>query len=189
MSVQTARRILDRTLAGALVLLMAALVIDVLWQVFTRFVLGDPSSYTEELARYLLIWLSLLGAAYAAGARLHLAVDLLPTHLVGAARRRLEFVIDAAVLLFAVAVLGFGGSRLVWVTLVLGQNSAALGIPLGWVYLALPLSGLLIAVYTVLHLVEPRGTAHGAVRDGGNEHAQDGPPAVDPRSATGGEAH
>lgn len=150
------RRTLDRTLGAVLVVLMAALVLDVLWQVFSRFILRDASSWTEELARYLLIWLSLLGAAHAAGSRMHLAVDLLPSCLYGRARRRVEILIDACVLLLAVAVLGVGGSRLVWVTLVLGQDSAALGIPLGGVYLALPLSGALISAYTVLRLVAPQ---------------------------------
>jgi len=159
------RRTLDRLLATALSAIMAALVLAVLWQVFTRFVLRDAASWTEELARYLLVWLSLLGAAYAVGSRLHLAVDLLPGRLRGRARRRLERVINGGVLLVAVAILGIGGSRLVWVTLVLGQDSPALGIPLGWVYLALPLSGILIAVYAGLDLVfgpAPSGPGRGS---------------------------
>lgn len=160
MSVQTARRTLDRVLSRALIVLMGLLVVDVLWQVFTRFVLADSSSWTEELARYLLIWLSLLGAAYATGARLHLAVDLLPNYLHGIVRRRLEWFIDGVVLLFALAVLVGGGSRLVYVTLVLGQDSAALGVPLGIVYLALPLSGLLVATYVVMHLAAPRAEGY-----------------------------
>lgn len=143
---------IDRVLAVMLMVLMGLLVLDVLWQVATRFILRDPSSYTEELARYLLIWLSLFGAAYAAGQRLHLAVDLLPERLRGRSRRRLDFVIGGSVLLFALLVMVVGGSRLVYVTLVLGQNSAALGVPLGWVYLALPASGLLVAFYAVLDL-------------------------------------
>ena len=123
-----------------------------LWQVFTRFVLRDPSTFTEELARYLLIWVGLLGAAYAAGQRKHLAVDLLPTRLAGRARRRLLRFIEACVLVFALAVLVVGGGRLVWVTLYLQQTSAALQVPLGYVYLALPLSGLLIAFYAAYAL-------------------------------------
>ncbi|MCK4758607.1 MAG: TRAP transporter small permease subunit, partial [Candidatus Aminicenantes bacterium] len=57
----------DTILEGILITVMAANVLNVLWQVFTRFVLRDPSSFTEELARYLLIWVGLLGASYAAG--------------------------------------------------------------------------------------------------------------------------
>lgn len=148
------KRRIDRILAGAVIVIMGALVVDVLWQVFTRFVLRDPSSYTEELARFLLIWVGLLGAAYVAGQRRHLAVDLLPAALSGGRRRMLERLIQTLALVFAV-ILVVGGSRLVWVTLVLGQSSAALRLPLGYVYLAVPLCGLLMAFYAVFHFVNP----------------------------------
>ena len=81
--IQHLKSIIDRALAWLVIVVMASLVIDVLWQVFTRFVLRDPSSFTEELARYLLIWVGLLGASYAAGKRMHLALDLLPMKLEG----------------------------------------------------------------------------------------------------------
>ncbi|MDP7572961.1 MAG: TRAP transporter small permease subunit, partial [Myxococcota bacterium] len=72
------RAAVDRVLGTLLVVLMAASVVNVLWQVLSRYVLGSPSSFTDELARYLLVWVGLLGSAYAAGQRLHVAVDLLP---------------------------------------------------------------------------------------------------------------
>ena len=62
---------------------MAIMVIAVLWQVFTRFVLGSPASGTDELVRFALLWLSLLGASYGFGRRAHLAIDLLPNALRG----------------------------------------------------------------------------------------------------------
>ncbi|MBN1421449.1 MAG: TRAP transporter small permease [Planctomycetes bacterium] len=128
---------------------MGISVVNVVWQVFTRYVLRNPSSYTEELARYLLIWIGLLGAAYATGRGMHLAIDLVPSHLRGAARRRLEMAIGLLVLAFALGGMVYGGSRLVWITLYLHQTSAALRIPLGCVYLAIPLAGLLMAFYAV----------------------------------------
>jgi TRAP-type C4-dicarboxylate transport system permease small subunit len=147
------RRTVDRALAGLLVVLMALLVIDVLWQVASRYLLRAPSSFTEELARFLLIWVGLLGAAYAAGRNMHLAVDLLPAHLSGPGRRLLEGTILGLILLFALAVMGYGGARLVWVTLHLGQTAAALRMPLGYVYIVLPLSGLLMAGYAGAALI------------------------------------
>ena len=51
------------------------MVINVLWQVFTRFFTATPSSFTDELARYLMIWLGILGAAYVAGKNEHVAID------------------------------------------------------------------------------------------------------------------
>jgi TRAP-type C4-dicarboxylate transport system permease small subunit len=148
------RTIVDGTLSVALVVLMAALVVDVLWQVFTRFVLRSPSSYTEELARYLLIWVGLLGAAYATGRNRHLAVDLLPNRLRGLNRVRLERAIQAVIFVFALTALVVGGSRLVFVTFYLGQTSAALQTSIGYVYLVVPLSGLFIMFYAVCAMID-----------------------------------
>ncbi len=148
------KQIVDKALAWVVIVVMAVLVIDVLWQVFTRFVMRDPSSFTEELARYLMIWVGLLGASYAAGKRMHLAVDLLSTKLTGRRKLYLGLVIEGFTLLFALFALVIGGTRLVWTMLFLGQTSAALQIPLGYVYLAVPLSGLLIAFYAVFFITE-----------------------------------
>lgn len=148
------KQIIDKALAWTVIVVMAVLVLDVLWQVFTRFVLRSPSSFTEELARYLLIWVGLLGASYAAGRRMHLAVDLLPMKLTGRRKHYLRLVIEGLALLFAVLVLVVGGARLVWITLYLGQTSAALQLPLGYVYLAVPLSGLLFAFYALFFMTE-----------------------------------
>jgi TRAP-type C4-dicarboxylate transport system permease small subunit len=144
-----AAKAVDHVLGWMLVVLMGVAVLNVLWQVFTRFVLGDPSSFTDELARYLLIWIGLLGASYAAGMKLHLAIDLLPAKLTGRARFYVGVVIEACVFLFALSVLVIGGTQLVTLTLTLGQTSAALHVPLGYVYLVLPLSGLLMMFYAV----------------------------------------
>lgn len=141
-------RTVDKILGGALSTIMALLVLDVLWQVFTRFILGDPSSFTEELARYLMIWVGLLGASYAAGKKMHLAVDLLPTQLTGKPKHYLQIVIEVCAILFAVFIMVIGGLRLVFVTFFLGQISAAIQLPLGYVYLVVPLSGLLITFYS-----------------------------------------
>jgi TRAP-type C4-dicarboxylate transport system permease small subunit len=64
---QRLKTIIDRVLGGFLALAMALAVAAVLWQVFSRYVLADPSSFTDELVRYLMVWIGLLGAAYAAG--------------------------------------------------------------------------------------------------------------------------
>ncbi|MBX2818520.1 MAG: TRAP transporter small permease [Rhodothermaceae bacterium] len=145
---------IDKILEWTLIVSMSLLVIDVLWQVFSRFILQDPSSFTEELARFLLIWVGLLGAAYAAGKRMHLAVDLLPRSLEGKRKAYLDIFIYSIVIIFSISVMIFGGSRLVAITLYLGQTAAALQMPLGYVYLILPISGFLIAFYAALHLVD-----------------------------------
>ena len=141
------RRMIDKGLEGLLVFLMAFLVVDVLWQVVSRYVLVSPSSVTDELAGYLLIWVGLLGAAYVAGKNEHLAIDLLPRYLPPRKERALRLFINLVVFLFAVSVLMVGGTWLVYTRFRLGVTSASLEINLGYVYLALPLSGCLTAYY------------------------------------------
>ena len=151
---KTLRRGVDRLLGSAICVLMAAMVINVLWQVFTRFVLKNPSSFTEEAARYMMIWVGLLGSAYATGQKSHLALDLLTSKFQGARKRTSELFIHSVVLLFALAVLVGGGGRLVWIQLSLGQQSAALQLKLGYVYLAVPLAGALIVFYSAIALLD-----------------------------------
>ena len=145
---------IDQWLGGFVALAMALAVATVLWQVFTRYVLGDPSSFTDELVRYVMIWIGMLGAAFAAGQRLHLAIDLLPSRLEGRSRHLLDLGIQVLIFAFASAVMLLGGLELVQLTLALGQTSAALGVPLGWVYLVLPLAGLFLMFYSALFAAE-----------------------------------
>jgi TRAP-type C4-dicarboxylate transport system permease small subunit len=148
------RRFVDRTLEFSLILIMAGNVLNVLWQVFTRFVLKDPSSFTEELARFLLIWVGLLGASYASGKKMHLAIGVVLESLKGKIRLVIELIIQACIFVFAMLVMLVGGLRLVTITLALNQVSAALRIPLGYVYLVIPLSGLLIMYYSLASAAE-----------------------------------
>ncbi len=152
------KKTLDKALGWFLIVLMAVLVINVLWQVFTRFVLDNPSSFTDELARYLLIWVGLIGAAFVAGQKMHLAIDLLPTKLTGKSKIYLDIFIEICIALFSLLVMIIGGVNLVAITLRLHQTSAALGIPLGYVYLSIPISGIIIIVYTVLIIVNHSGS-------------------------------
>lgn len=148
------RRGVDWLLGTAICVLMGSMVINVLWQVFTRFVIRDPSSFTEEAARYMMIWVGLLGSAYAAGKKSHLALDLITAKLQGGRKRVSEIIIQSFVLVFTLAVMVGGGGRLVWIQLSLGQQSAALQLKLGYVYLAVPVAGLFISFYTIIFLTE-----------------------------------
>ncbi len=148
---------LDRALGGALALLMLGLVSAVTWQVASRYLLRDPSAWTEELARYLLIWIGLLGAAHAYRTRAHMGIDLLAQKVGPAGRARLRLISALAVLAFVLPVMIVGGFSLVQLTWELRQYSAALQLPMAAVYSAIPLSGAIIAVYAVLDVTEPRG--------------------------------
>lgn len=142
---------INRILKTALVLLMGLLLVDVCWQVFSRYVLQDPSSFTDELARYLLIWLSLLGTAYMVGEKEHIAINILSKKLSLIVQ---SIIINGAMLVFAVSVMIIGGIYLVITVLSLEQLSATLQIPMGYIYIAIPLSGILISFYSIVNISE-----------------------------------
>jgi TRAP-type C4-dicarboxylate transport system permease small subunit len=137
-----------------LVILMSVLVVDVLWQVFSRYLLSSPSSFTDELAGFLLIWVGVLGAAYVSGRKEHLAIDILIQKSPPARQRLLLIIIHSLILLFALSVMVIGGAVLVYTRFVLQVKSAALQLPLGYVYSVLPISGLIIIYYEVLHTLK-----------------------------------
>jgi len=142
----------DKALRGILIFLMGFLVVVVSWQVVSRYVLSSPSSYTEEIARFTLIWIGLLGAAHALRMRMHLGIDLLVNKLTGKAQSVVLMFSWLVSLSFAFFVMTVGGFYLVQLTLALEQTSAALGIKMGYVYLAIPLSGLLMCFYIMAPL-------------------------------------
>jgi TRAP-type C4-dicarboxylate transport system permease small subunit len=148
------KRILDKFLEVLLMISVAVLAIDVLWQVFTRFVIGNPSSWTEELATFLLIWVSLLGAAVALGRGAHLGIDYFVNKLPERDRIQTELFVFAVVSLFSLLVMVAGGISLVKQTLALEQVSVALNIPMGYVYLAIPISGAFLVLYGLIGFFE-----------------------------------
>lgn len=145
---------LNKWLEVFLVFLVSILVIDVLWQVFSRYLLSSPSSFTDELAGFLLIWVGVLGAAYVAGRKEHLAIDILVQKSPPARKKKLQYLIHSLIFLFALSVMVVGGLVLMYTRFVLEVKSAALQLPLGYVYVILPISGLIIMYYEVLHILE-----------------------------------
>lgn len=145
---------IEKALAFVLGALLALMVVDVTWQILTRFLPMQPSSYTEELARYLLVWIGILGGAYAFRKKSHLGIDLLTNALHGRARKTVQVFVLLVCFGFAASSMVYGGAKLMLLTFELKQFSAALNIPMGYVYSVLPLSGLLICLFSLDQLVE-----------------------------------
>jgi len=137
-----------------LVSIFGLLVIDVLGQVFSRYILNTSFAFTEELARFSLIWLSVLGAAYLNGKREHLSMDFLYQKFSGSTKKKILLFIELCIFLFALIVMVIGGFNLVYTTLHLDQLSGTLRIPLGYIYAILPVSGLLIMLFSVYHTIK-----------------------------------
>lgn len=145
------RRNLNSFLTALLVALMSVMVLSALLQVFARFFdLNVP--FTEELTIYAMMWVTLFGAAYAFGLKKHIAIDALVSVLDTSLRRKVEVLIELFVALFAIMILLIGGSWFTYLTFKLGQLSPVIQIPKGWVYLALPATGLIILAYNILNI-------------------------------------
>ena len=143
-----------RMLEWGVILAVALLVFDVVWGVFTRYVMGEQAKWTEELARFLLVWVSLLGGALAFGTKGHLGVDYFVGKLHPEARKLMAVIAHGIVLFFAGAVFLYGGGRVVVDALAVEQMTPALGWKMGYVYLVLPISGIFMILFTLENLLE-----------------------------------
>ncbi len=158
--------VVDGVFRVLLALLIAVMVACVTWQIVSRYLLGDPSPWTEELARFLLIWIGLLGGSFAYHMKMHLGLDLVSERLQGRARILHAQGIHIVVILFAATVLVGGGLSLVQLTSELNQYSAALGVPMSLVYCSLPISGVMFIFYALIALLEPVLNSSGVVIGG-----------------------
>lgn len=145
------RHVLKTILAAVSVTLFTVLVATTTWQVVSRQILNEPSTWSEELARLLFVWLSFLGSAFLFGERGHIAVDFLARKLPFAGQRVAQIFVQAMVLLFALVGLVWGGylaASIAW-----EQNLTALPFTIGWVYLVIPIAGVFIAIFALMDIV------------------------------------
>jgi TRAP-type C4-dicarboxylate transport system permease small subunit len=143
----------DKLLNISLQAILVTITCAVSWQVFSRYVLSDPSSFTEELARFLLIWLTLLGAVFAYRHKIHLGLDMFYRQGSLTQRKWMYFIIHSCVAAFSINILIIGGFSLVNMTEQLGQTSPVMGIDISKVYWAIPASGILTTFYALLALL------------------------------------
>lgn len=146
------RDIVDRVTAFLTCSLMVAMVLVACWQVFTRFVLNSPSTLSEEFLRYSLIWLTMLGSAYAYGKKKHLAVVFVARKIPKKFKFYVDMLVEIIVLAFILVVLIYGGTQAYQNSV--GQVSSALNMPTQYLYLSIIISGVLFLFYAVIHIVE-----------------------------------
>lgn len=152
------KNLLVKCLELTVILVTGILVIDVVWGVFTRYVLGHQSQWTEELARLLLIWVALLGASIAFIRKSHLGVDYFVNKLNEQWRNIGQIAVYLLVAIFASIVLVYGGYSLVSSALENSQPTPALNIEMGYVYLAVPISGIFIIIFSIETIIELIGS-------------------------------
>lgn len=140
------------TLSRIAALLLSAMTVLVLYQIFTRYVLNNPAAFTEEIVKYLLMWTGFIGATYAFSTREHMALVFLRDGLKPLPRKILVVAIDVLILLFALVIMTIGGIKLALSAV--KEYSALLGISRSLVYSMAPLSGVFITLIQVINIWE-----------------------------------
>lgn len=146
------RKIIDKIIEVMCAAIMGYMVLAVCWQVITRFVLKNPSTVTEEILRYLLVWTTMVGGAYAYGRRKHLSINMLAKKLPARGQKILDIFVQAVVIAFCVVVMIIGDLRLVETTF--NQISSALHLPMPYVYASILVGGVLIIFYAIIFIFE-----------------------------------
>lgn len=144
------KNIIDNILFIFLSIIITTILICVSMQIFSRYFFSSPLVFTEELVRFLLIWLGLLGAGYTFGKKGHISLTLLLDKLPNKIQNIMNIIIEVLILIFAIFILLLGGINLILVTK--NQVSSVLSIPIWYVYLSAPISGLIIIFYQIYYI-------------------------------------
>ena len=129
-----------------------AMVLLTCWQVFTRYILRNPSTWSEEMVSYLFAWMSLFGASLVVGERGHMNIPIIVERFGDEARKFFAIFGEVVACIFAGVILVYGGIQIT--SLAMGQMTSSLGVPIGIFYVVLPLSGALNIIYTILNIVD-----------------------------------
>lgn len=136
----------DRVARFLIALMMAIMTLDVLFGVFNRFLFKIPISWVEEIATYLLIYISLVGSAVAIRIGGHVGVGLLVSRLKGGSRSFIYWV-NVSAILFFVVVLIFLGMK--FALREMGQLGHATRVPMFWPFLSIPVGNFLILIQLI----------------------------------------
>lgn len=157
--------ILDKIIEWLLLILLAAMVFGNFWQIFTRFVLNNAASWTEEFLRYSLIWLTMLGVPYAYSRGQHIAIEFVVNTFSIKSKRLTQIFIEVLILCISIFVMIIGGIMVT--SNASGQVSPALGMPMQFYYSSVPVCGVLMIIYTLPRLLKQ--LAGNSVSDRENE--------------------
>lgn len=146
------RKWMDRFAEILSICSMGGLVCLVTWQVITRFVLNNPSTFTEQLARYTFVWVVLINAAYVFGKRGHMNISYLVGKMPVPAALVCNIITEVCTLAFMLLIMVIGGMAAV--NIGMSQMDAALPVKMGVFYLAMPLCGVMTTIYSVLNLYD-----------------------------------
>lgn len=142
---------LDFAMRTIMSCVMLVLVIFGTYQIFTRWILNDPSTFTEEMLRYLLIWAGMIGAAYCFFRDQHIKLTLVTSKLKGVPATVVNVFGEVIVIIFVVYVYIWGGGQMAIKNA--SQLTAVLRLPMSLIYGCLPVSGIMVILSKILRYV------------------------------------
>lgn len=142
--------IMDRCINWFLALLMAGMVVIISAQVWYRFILNDPLSWSEEAGRYLFVWISFMGAAAGVRYQVHLGIDLMDKLLPPGAYRIVVVLVNLIMQVFLLMIIYWGFKIL---GIIQFQESASMHISMRYPYMAVPVGGIFMLINSLRVMV------------------------------------
>jgi len=149
---QMVKTLFDKLLTLICVTLFIEMTLVGTYQIVTRYFFNSPSTISEEIVTYSFTWLAILGASQVFGKRGHLCMTFFSSKFTGKKKVYLDIFSELTVMLTAVSLLIYGGYIMSVENL--DQETASLGISMGFMYAVLPVSGVIICVYALINLLE-----------------------------------
>ena len=141
-----------RILGIVIICLFAMMTVIGTYQIVTRYFFNRPSTVSEELLTYSFTWMALLASAYVFGKRDHMRMGFLADKITGPARKCLEIAIDLLTFAFAGVVMVYGGISITKLTMI--QTTASLRVPMGYIYVIVPVTSLLIMLFSLMNAAD-----------------------------------
>ena len=141
-----------RVLSIVIIFLFAFMTVIGTYQIVTRYFFNKPITVSDELLTYSFTWMALLASAYVFGKRDHMRMGFLADKLTGSARKALELCIDALTFALAAVVLVYGGISITRLTMI--QTTASLRVPMGYIYVIVPVTGILIMLFSAMNAIQ-----------------------------------
>ncbi len=136
----------------AAVILLGIMTMVGTWQILSRYAFGKPSTVSEELLTYSFAWMALLASCYVFARRDHMRMAFLADKTRGITRKILELTGDILTFGFAAVVMTYGGVEITRLTMT--QVTASLQIPMGYVYVILPVSGVFVMFFSLVNALD-----------------------------------
>ncbi|MCF2640282.1 TRAP transporter small permease [uncultured Fusobacterium sp.] len=146
------RKGLDKLILFICVVLFMLMTVVGTYQILVRYVFKSPSTISEELISYSFAWMSMFAASYIFGKRDHMRMVFFIEKFTKNAQRTVAVITELVILLFALGVLVGGGSYIT--SLSMTQMTPALKISMGYIYLVIPVCGVMTSIYSILNIVD-----------------------------------